>query len=231
MRRWCQYTIRRLAATLDWPQPVAVASIGGVANLTYVEGNDPLPAFDTGPGNPLLDDFMHVRTGEPWDEDGAVVIAPSSPRSAIIRFSSLHPPKSLDRNAFAGLDLLADDGPRRGRYAHPAEPSRPRATTDRARLAAGLLLAAAPATRRCWRCSPPGSLRIGWSGPNAIGWSSDATEARAFAYLAVRVPCRGHPSPFRAPPASRGRCQAGGGSATGQGAIKHATIATGNRAA
>jgi len=60
-----------VTATLDWPRPVAVLNIGGVANVTSVDQNDDWVAFDTGPGSALLDDFMHAGTGEPWDEDGA----------------------------------------------------------------------------------------------------------------------------------------------------------------
>ena len=60
-----------MTATLDWPRPVAVLNIGGVANVTSVDQNDDWVAFDTGPGSALLDDFMHAGTGEPWDEDGA----------------------------------------------------------------------------------------------------------------------------------------------------------------
>jgi hypothetical protein len=101
-----------LVATLDWPQSVAVLNIGGVANVTYVDGNDPLLAFDIGSGNALLDDFMHVRTGEPWEEDDAAAQRGTADRTIIAQirnhpFFALPPPKSLDRNAFAGLDLLA----------------------------------------------------------------------------------------------------------------------------
>jgi anhydro-N-acetylmuramic acid kinase len=41
-----------LAATFDWPRPIAVLDIGGVANVTCVDQNDDLVAFDTGPATP-----------------------------------------------------------------------------------------------------------------------------------------------------------------------------------
>ena len=51
-----------LARDLARPHPIAVLNIGGVANVTYVDGGDPV-ACDTGPGNALIDDFMRARTG------------------------------------------------------------------------------------------------------------------------------------------------------------------------
>ena len=45
-------------------------NLGGVANVTYVGADGELIAFDTGPGNGLLDDWMFARTGKPFDADG-----------------------------------------------------------------------------------------------------------------------------------------------------------------
>ena len=58
-----------LARTLERPHPIAVLNVGGVANVTFVDGGDPV-ACDTGPGNALIDDFMRARTGAPLDRDG-----------------------------------------------------------------------------------------------------------------------------------------------------------------
>ena len=58
-----------LARDLDRPHPIAVLNVGGVANVTFVDGGDPV-ACDTGPGNALIDDFMRARTGAPLDRDG-----------------------------------------------------------------------------------------------------------------------------------------------------------------
>ena len=58
-----------LARDLARPHPIAVLNVGGVANVTFVDGGDPI-ACDTGPGNALIDDFMRARTGAPLDRDG-----------------------------------------------------------------------------------------------------------------------------------------------------------------
>ena len=61
---------RALARTLDRPHPIAVLNLGGVANITFIDGeNDPI-ACDTGPANALIDDFMRARNGAARDEDG-----------------------------------------------------------------------------------------------------------------------------------------------------------------
>src|SRR6202008_116075 len=57
---------RAMVRMLERPQPVAVLNVGCVANVTYVDGEE-LVAFDVGPGNALIDDFVRLRTGEPHD--------------------------------------------------------------------------------------------------------------------------------------------------------------------
>ena len=47
---------RALAENLDRPGPIAVLNLGGVANLTYIDGSEALIAFDTGPGNVMTVD-------------------------------------------------------------------------------------------------------------------------------------------------------------------------------
>ena len=94
-----------MARDLARPHPIAVLNLGGVANVTFVDGGDPV-ACDTGPGNALIDDFMRARVGAPYDNHGDAA-APGKPDQAFIDrvladpFFDLKPPKSLDRNAFA----------------------------------------------------------------------------------------------------------------------------------
>jgi anhydro-N-acetylmuramic acid kinase len=92
---------RALVRRLDREPPIAVLNVGGVANMTYVDGDDVI-ACDTGPGNALLDDFVRRRTGQLLDTDGRLAQAGIVDEDAIRRllqhpFFSLPPPKSLDR--------------------------------------------------------------------------------------------------------------------------------------
>lgn len=101
------------------PRPIAILNIGGVANVTWI-GPTPgeILAFDTGPGNALINDWMELKCGEPLDRDGACA-AKGTPDKEWIKKQILNPylrqmpPKSLDRNAFSidGMDghfVLAD---------------------------------------------------------------------------------------------------------------------------
>ena len=87
-----------------------MVNIGGVSNITYIDGADTLIACDTGPGNALLDDFMYRGPGQPFDCEGRMA-AQGSGRRGVGRpglqhpFFALPPPKSLDRNDFASLAL------------------------------------------------------------------------------------------------------------------------------
>ena len=71
-RRWCRFFTAQWYARSNGKAPVAVVNIGGVANVTYLDGDaDPI-AFDTGPGNAPMDELMRSRSGKPMDEDGAL---------------------------------------------------------------------------------------------------------------------------------------------------------------
>ena len=52
--------------------PMVFVNIGGISNITYVgESGDPI-AFDTGPGNALIDQWVAREGGVPFDADGAI---------------------------------------------------------------------------------------------------------------------------------------------------------------
>src|SRR3954447_21297899 len=61
---------RALAQSLDREGPIVVVNIGGVSNITYIDGNDVLIACDTGPGNALLDDHMLRHFNQSFDPEG-----------------------------------------------------------------------------------------------------------------------------------------------------------------
>src|ERR1700759_3118677 len=101
---------RALTQFLEREGPIVVVNIGGVSNITYIDGNDTLIACDTGPGNALLDDFMYRTMNQPFDAEGKFAALGKADEAWIARalelpFFSSPPPKSLDRNDFAALKL------------------------------------------------------------------------------------------------------------------------------
>src|ERR1700709_2373700 len=103
---------RALAQSLEREGPIVVVNIGGVSNITYIDGADTLIACDTGPGNALLDDFMFRTMGRPFDCEGRLAAQGAVDEAWVARalqhpFFALPPPKSLDRNDFASLELHA----------------------------------------------------------------------------------------------------------------------------
>ena len=106
-----------LAAGLE--KPVAVLNLGGVGNVTWIgEGPDEILAFDTGPGNALIDDWVRQHTGQAVDFDGALALSGRVSERHVIRFLehpffARRPPKSLDRDDFRDATpagLSAEDG-------------------------------------------------------------------------------------------------------------------------
>lgn len=97
--------------------PVAVQNIGGVGNVTWIAG-DAILAFDTGPGNALLDDWIFQHTGKPFDEGGKIAKLGDMDENVLKAWINhpyfcAEPPKSLDRNAWpvANLEKLSlEDG-------------------------------------------------------------------------------------------------------------------------
>lgn len=97
---------RALAARAGLSLPAAILNIGGVANVTIVRRDGSLAAFDTGPGNALIDDLVLKRTGARFDRDGAfaalgTVDPPVLQALLGSPFFARPYPKSLDRNAFS----------------------------------------------------------------------------------------------------------------------------------
>jgi anhydro-N-acetylmuramic acid kinase len=179
-----------LAAAL--PRPVAILNVGGVANVTWIgpEG-DPI-AFDTGPGNALIDDWTRSRTGRAFDEDGRLAArgrVDETLLAALLRnpYFARRPPKSLDRDDF-DLRLLGHLG---------AEDGAATLTAFTARAAA-LSVRFLPAKPLRWLVTGGGrknaslmamlarDLAADVAPVEAVGWNGDALEAQAFAYLAVR---------------------------------------------
>jgi anhydro-N-acetylmuramic acid kinase len=189
-----------LALSVGVERPVAVLNLGGVANVTWIGEADPnaalesIPvlAFDTGPGNALIDDWMERHTGEPIDRDGRLASSgkiDEAVLSALLddSYFSRTPPKSLDRPSLGGLPLMR---------LNPADG----AATLVAFTAATVGMAAAhfPAPAKKWLVTGGGrrnpvlmkALSAVLDAPvmpvEAASWNGDFLEAEAFALLAVR---------------------------------------------
>ncbi|MEO3430736.1 anhydro-N-acetylmuramic acid kinase [Pelagibius sp. CAU 1746] len=184
-----------LAAELE--RPLAVVNIGGVANVAWIgpgdlAGEDEVIAFDTGPGNALVNDWVEQHGGEPLDRNGALAAAGRVDEGLLARlldnsYFERVPPKSLDRDDFSALPaagLSLEDG----------------ATTLTAFTAATIARAAGhfPAPVRRWLITGGGRhnptlmamlaerLGVPVEPVEAVGWQGDVLEAQAFAYLALR---------------------------------------------
>ena len=147
-RRWCRCFIARWRAGSIAPRPVAVLNIGGVANVTFIDGDDDSIACDTGPGNALIDDFMRRAPARRSTTTGEPAAAGTRRRGGVARllahpFFARPPPKSLDRNAFrtgwrsSGRSPNVDRGRRRD--AHRAHRRGGRARRAAAAARAGTL--------------------------------------------------------------------------------------------
>lgn len=188
---------RALASTVERPGPVAVLNLGGVANITYIDG-DELIACDVGPANALLDDFVRAKTGRPYDEDGISASNGHIGTMALKRllahpFFDQPPPKSLDRNNFRT-------------FAHEVAELDIRSLEDGAALLTAFTAAAVerilphlPKRPQSWIVTGGGArnpVMMRFLAENlgsasvetgeSVGWSSDHVEAQAFAFLAVR---------------------------------------------
>lgn len=197
-----------LAKWIGASDPVAFVNLGGVGNLTWVDPSraDPadrgaLLAFDTGPANAPINDAMLARFGRQYDEGGQVAATGQVDTAVLAAFRvdpyfAQQPPKSLDRDHFAGLTRAV---------AHLSDADALATLTQAVVWSVTAALAQCPA--------PPVRLLVTGGGRKnatvmqalaaavtakvapveAVGLDGDMLEAQAFAYLAVRV-LRGLPT-------------------------------------
>jgi anhydro-N-acetylmuramic acid kinase len=189
---------RALTGALDRPHPIVVLNLGGVANITFIDGESDPIACDTGPANALLDDFMRSRTDTTRDVDGEAAAKGQVDMMAIERLLQ-HPffaqacPKSLDRNDFrawvsthAGLaGKTIEDGAATLTMLTAATVARivdvlPR--VPESWIVAGGGARNPTLMRMLQEQLAPARVETA----DQVGWSTDALEAQAFAFLAVR---------------------------------------------
>ena len=181
------------ALALDLPRPLAVLNIGGIANVTYLGIDAPPSAFDTGPGNCLLDDWAAAHVGQAMDRDGALARAGEVADDVLAAlmahpYFDAAPPKSLDRGDFSIVPLAGLTA---------ADGAATLAAFTACAVARGAAMFPAPPTR--WLVGGGGrrnpalmaalaaALRAPVEPVEAVGWRGDALEAEAFAFLAVRA--------------------------------------------
>lgn len=94
--------------------PLCVLNLGGVGNVTYL--GEKIVAFDTGPANALMDDYMNAHLSIAYDADGMFASAGEVDNDVVSGFLSRDyfmqaPPKSLDRNDFESVMAMLPDNP------------------------------------------------------------------------------------------------------------------------
>lgn len=182
------------ALARDLPRPLAILNIGGIANVTWVDDDKNTPwilAFDTGPGNALINDMTLRRTGAAYDDGGKLARSGTPDHTALNgylydTYFASPPPKSLDRYDF-GL-----------------EPVLHMETEDAIATLTAFTVEAVVKAQAFFPHEPRQWLVAGGGRHNAalmdllkeklgnvrpveeIGWEGDALEAQAFAYLAMR---------------------------------------------
>lgn len=88
-----------------YEKPVAFLNIGGITSLTWIGRNGEMIAFDVGPGNAPVNDWVLKHAGQHMDYNGKLAISGQingKVLAALMRhkFFAQYPPKSIDRNIF-----------------------------------------------------------------------------------------------------------------------------------
>lgn len=190
------------AKVLGMHAPVAFVNLGGVGNISFVDPSKASPeiagavlAFDTGPANAPINDFLLARTGQTFDKDGALALGGTVNSEALAAFFQSEyfertPPKSLDRNDFTGIQELVRD----------------LSDADGAATLTAICVASVYAAQAHLSTDPSRWLICGGGRHNtaimnglrnrldqpvdpveAVGFDGDMFEAQAFGYLAARV--------------------------------------------
>lgn len=176
--------------------PVVFVNIGGISNLTFIGADRSVTAFDSGPGNTLIDQWVEAHAGIPYDQGGMIasegrIVAGLAERYLAHPFFTAKPRRSLDRNDFSppsSGEASLEDGART--LAHVT--------------AAAIVKSAGHLPERAKTYVVCGGGRLnavilrdladlaGREGARVVtaedaGFDGDSMEAEAWAYLAVRA--------------------------------------------
>jgi anhydro-N-acetylmuramic acid kinase len=181
-----------MAANLE--RPLMILNWGGVGNVTYLGAKGEIIAFDTGPANALIDDFLTSRRGLAFDENGTLAASGRVDEAALAilmgdPYFDRPAPKSLDRNHFgaraACVQFLSDADGAATLSAFTVEST-------------AAALAHVPEAPERWLVGGGGRrnpdlmrrlsdrLQVRVEPVEAIGFDGDSIEAQCFAYLGLR---------------------------------------------
>ncbi len=174
---------------------VVFVNIGGISNITFIGAEGTIVAYDSGPGNTLIDQWVEAHAGIPYDQGGMIAsegrIDPDLAERYLGHAFFTDPVRrSLDRNDFSppsGAEASLEDGARTLAHVTAAAvirsarhlPERPKlyVVCGGGRLNRVIMddLAALAETE--------GADVVA---AEAVGLDGDSMEAEAWAYLAVR---------------------------------------------
>ena len=186
--------IYHAAVAAGLARPLMVLNWGGVGNVTYLGAGGEIIAFDTGPANALIDDFIASRRGLAFDDNGMLAASGRVDSAALVTLMSdpyfeRETPKSLDRNHFKALAACVES------LSDADGAATLSAFTVEATAAA---LAHVPQAPARWLVGGGGRrnpnlmrrlaerLQVSVEPVEAIGFDGDSIEAQCFAYLALR---------------------------------------------
>lgn len=177
-------------------KPIGIVNIGGVSNITWIGNNGEMLAFDTGPGNAPINDWVLKHAGQHMDYNGKLAISgkiDGKVLAALMRhkFFALYPPKSIDRDIFKdklehleGLSL--EDGAATA-TAFTAESIAYSCAMYLPEMPKIIVICGGGASNPTLiRFLRQRLEKVEVKTANELGWNSDAMEAQAFAFLAVR---------------------------------------------
>lgn len=188
---------RALAMQCGVDFPVVVANIGGVGNITWMnhELDDQahaMIAFDTGPGNALMDDFIQSQTGATYDDGGEIAATGKADEGRVQEFLSLpyfaEPyPKSLDRNDFPSVDvsdLSLEDG--LATLLEMTARSIALGVEQCPKMPTAIYVTGGGRHNKTLMARLSDVLGLPVDSVDVLGWNGDSVESEGFAYMAVR---------------------------------------------
>lgn len=174
-------------------RPIMFINIGGISNLTFIGSTGAIVAFDSGPGNTLIDQWVEAQAGIPYDAGGAIaseggILAPLAARYLDHPFFTSDKRMSLDRNDFgppAAGEANLHDGART--LAHVTASAIVKSMRHLPEAPELVIVCGGGRLNRVIMSDLAALLPAARLEPaETFGFNGDSMEAEAWAYLAVR---------------------------------------------